>query len=329
MKRARLATAVAVAAICALGPRSAQAQEGPIICTPGSEAAPDRFAVNCNATEVITVPEAPDTGDSGTDELVPDSYLGLPSSTGIRLPSDFCAPPPGSSADFVPEVSVVNTRTINTLDSALQLGLDPTGTYRLETYNCALSPTRNTRITVTVVITGPSDIQTWINTTIARVSAQIPQPEIGVNPVDYGIVNLQTWYAVTNTWSPINDNDQLGYLDLTLVAAPTQTVFTSNDTNDPFGNVDNTPVTCTDAGDIYEPGDNPNDIQDCGHTFTYPSAWDDQDGFTITADTTWNVSWSIAGTLLGGTVSIPRQSTHIYEVREIQTIGGSSSSNNN
>jgi len=55
------------------------------------------------------------------------------------------------------------------------------------------------------------------------------------------------------------------------------------------------PVVCDTAGTPYEPSYGREDSPDCGHTYEKSSAHEPDDAYTVTATSSWVITWSGAG----------------------------------
>ncbi len=58
---------------------------------------------------------------------------------------------------------------------------------------------------------------------------------------------------------------------------------------------DGTEVVCNTAGTPYKPEFGRKDSPDCGHTYRESSAGQTDDAYTVTATSSWVITWSGAG----------------------------------
>jgi hypothetical protein len=141
-------------------------------------------------------------------------------------------------------------------------------------------------------------------------STALVLPEVQMSPPDRGIVNLETWLAVTSP-GPIEATAAIPGLSVTATAVIESTTFD-------FGNGDH--VTCDGAGVPWTDDLDPEAAAPCG--YTYRARNEHGSPFRVTVTMTWRASWRATSGATGGLGTIESAPTTIeYPVHEIQTIG--------
>jgi hypothetical protein len=135
-------------------------------------------------------------------------------------------------------------------------------------------------------------------------------PDVQLSPPDRGIVNLETWLAVTDPGTIVATAAIPG-LSVTAMAVIESTTWD-------FGNGDH--VTCAGTGVAWTDDVAPDASAPCG--YTYRARNRNGSAFVVSVTITWRGSWRATSGATGdlGTIeSAPR--TIEYPVHEIQTIG--------
>jgi hypothetical protein len=127
-----------------------------------------------------------------------------------------------------------------------------------------------------------------------------------------GLVGLPVWMWTTvsaHTWGPIGASASSGAVTVRIEAKASQIVWNMGDGNH---------VTCAQPGDAYAFADGASASDNCGYTYTKPSF--DQSGgrYTITATTTWQVTWQGGGD--GGVIVTTRTSRASVRINEQQVV---------
>lgn len=113
-------------------------------------------------------------------------------------------------------------------------------------------------------------------------------PEPGPNSI--GLVGMPVWMWAEapneHTIGPITESASAGGITITATARVLHITWDMGD---------GTEVVCDTAGSPYEPSYGRKDSPDCGHTYTKSSAHEAGDAYTVTATSSWVVTWSGAG----------------------------------
>jgi len=152
----------------------------------------------------------------------------------------------------------------------------------------------------------------------ARAINQLPirGPAIGIAPdqAGAGLVGLPVWLwtAVTpETWGPISATASVPGLSVTATARATAIVWDMNDGHT---------VTCTNPGTPYQSSFGNTDSPTCGYRYATSSRAKPGGRYTITATTSWHVTWAGGGET--GAVDVTRTSTTTIAVEELQVVTG-------
>jgi hypothetical protein len=113
-------------------------------------------------------------------------------------------------------------------------------------------------------------------------------PEPG--PDSIGLVGMPVWMWAQNpnahTVGPITESAAAGGITVTATARVLHITWDMGD---------GTEVVCDTAGTPYKPSYGRTDSPDCGHTYTKSSAHEADDAYTVTATSSWVITWSGAG----------------------------------
>lgn len=125
-----------------------------------------------------------------------------------------------------------------------------------------------------------------------------------------GLVGLPVWlWTAVNadTWGPQSATASVPGLSVTATATASKIEWRMGDGHS---------ITCDKPGTPYTSGSGTSPT--CGYTYTRPSR--DQAGgrYTITAVTTWDVTWAGGGQ--NGTLTVTRQSTSTLKIDELQVV---------
>jgi len=136
-------------------------------------------------------------------------------------------------------------------------------------------------------------------------------PDIGIAPDEAGsgLVGLPVWMwtAVTpQTWGPATATASVPGLSVTATAKATMIVWSMGDGQS---------VTCANPGTPYQVRFGNTASPTCGYRYTVPG-----DRYTITASTTWQVTWAGGGA--SGELTVTRQSSATIRIDELQVVTG-------
>ena len=106
-----------------------------------------------------------------------------------------------------------------------------------------------------------------------------------------GIVGMPVWM-----WARQPDAETVGPATATASAGGITVTATASLLKVTWSMGDGAKVVCTTAGTPYKPEFGMQSSPDCGHTYQTSSAGQEGDRFTVTATSSWVVSWSGAGT---------------------------------
>ena len=114
----------------------------------------------------------------------------------------------------------------------------------------------------------------------------VPEP----GPDSIGLVGMPVWMwakAPNNqTFGPITESASAGGITITATARVLQVTWDMGD---------GTEIVCDTAGTPYKPELGRKDSPDCGHTYKNSSAGKPDDAYTVTATSSWVITWSGAG----------------------------------
>ncbi len=151
-------------------------------------------------------------------------------------------------------------------------------------------------------------------------SISLPQPDIQMNPAAFSVVNLATWLWIDSaSWRTYEATAAAGGVTATAIATP-QTVTWN------MGNGQS--VVCAGPGTPYDPsasGEPPS----CSYAYRESSAEQtsvdgnpNDDSFLVTATISWSVTWSVLGSVGGGTLpDLETHSTVPIRVEQVESVG--------
>jgi hypothetical protein len=137
-------------------------------------------------------------------------------------------------------------------------------------------------------------------------------PEIGlsIGPGQVGLVGVPVWLwtAVSpTTWGPNTATAAIPGLSVTASAQATRIVWNLGD---------GSTVECANAGTPYVVGGIASPT--CGHVYRVSSAGQPGDAFSVTATTTWRVTWSGGGR--SGVLTVTHSSSTTVRIGELQVL---------
>jgi hypothetical protein len=160
----------------------------------------------------------------------------------------------------------------------------------------------------------PPDPETLARTALAAITLRAPDLQIKPDPNGAGLVGLPVWLWVgrgQETWGPIfNDAEERG-LRVDITASVTNLTFDLGDGSPP--------INCPSGGTPYPKGAT-GPSPDCGHVFTKSSRQQPGQKFTITATTTWTVSWTSSSGDSGTLEPQAREATVGVRINELQVV---------
>lgn len=137
-----------------------------------------------------------------------------------------------------------------------------------------------------------------------------PAIEISIPAGETGLVGIPVWLWTTvgaTTWGPNTAEAAVPGLSVTATAQAKRITWDMGD---------GTTVTCANPGTPLHPGgiESPT----CGHIYETSSAGQPHDAFSLTATTTWEVTWTGGGT--SGVLSVTRSSSSTVRIGELQVL---------
>jgi len=109
-------------------------------------------------------------------------------------------------------------------------------------------------------------------------------------PDSVGLVGMPVWM-----WAKKPDEHTVGPVTATASAGGITVTATAKLLHVTWDMGDGTQVVCDTAGTPYEPSYGREDSPDCGHTYEKSSAHEPDDAYTVTATSSWVITWSGAG----------------------------------
>ncbi|MGN9908225.1 hypothetical protein ACTMTJ_11845 [Phytohabitans sp. LJ34] len=159
----------------------------------------------------------------------------------------------------------------------------------------------------------PPDPETLARRAFAEITLRAPDLQIKPDPNGAGLVGLPVWLWVERgleTWGPIFNSESDRGLTVTIEARVNNLTFDLGDGSPP--------VSCPGGGTPYPKGAT-GPSPDCGHVFTKSSKQQPGQKFTVTATTTWTVTWSGGGEI--GTFEPQiREATVGVRINELQVV---------
>lgn len=153
-------------------------------------------------------------------------------------------------------------------------------------------------------------------TLAARALNQLPirGPQIRTAPTTAGVglvgLNVWLWTAVDpSTWGPVSATASVPGLSVTATARASRIVWTMGDGRS---------VTCANPGTPYAASYGGARSPSCGYVYTTSSRAQPGGVFTVTATTTWRVTWVGGGT--SGVLTVNRSSTSTLRINELEAV---------
>lgn len=143
----------------------------------------------------------------------------------------------------------------------------------------------------------------------------LPVPTIHTNPPAdrQQLANLPTWlWLGRESWGLRTATASIPGLSATVTAIPVRVTWTMGDGGR---------VLCGGPGSAFDPAQ-PTRQPSCGYTYRRSSAGQPAGRFTVTATTTWNITWTASGSVTGGGTLPPltRSAQTALAVAEVQAI---------
>jgi hypothetical protein len=140
-----------------------------------------------------------------------------------------------------------------------------------------------------------------------------PEPGTGRT----GAVGLPVWLWIAEpdaqTWGPVTETATVGATTVTATAEVTETVWDLGD---------GTTVVCTTPGTPYRDSFGLSASPDCGHRYVRSSANSPGGAYTVTATSTWAVTWVDNGTSTAGTIRLSLTAATALRIGEVQVLNG-------
>lgn len=136
----------------------------------------------------------------------------------------------------------------------------------------------------------------------------IPLPTVEISPTDDQIVNLASWFWISN-WSPITGSATVEGVTVKVTARPSSARWS-------FG--DGSSATCAPGVPWTETSDSDHA---CTHVWRRSSAAQPSDAYRMSVTVNWNASFTVTGGTGGGALPpISRTTTMPVRVAEVQAI---------
>jgi hypothetical protein len=161
----------------------------------------------------------------------------------------------------------------------------------------------------------PPDPETLARSALAEITLRAPDVQIRPDPNGAGLVGLPVWLWVEKapeTWGPNPNSAEERGLRVDITASVTNLTFDLGDGSPP--------ISCPGGGTPYPKGAT-GPSPDCGHVFTKSSRQQPGQKFTVTATTTWTVSWTSSSNE-SGTLEEPqvREASVGVRINELQVV---------
>lgn len=139
-------------------------------------------------------------------------------------------------------------------------------------------------------------------------------PEIGIAPAPdgSGLVGLPVWMwteVTPQTWGPISATASVPGLSVTATARAERVVWDMGDGH---------AVTCTGPGTAYRESYGGSPSPDCGYRYAASSRSRPGGRYTVTATTTWHITWTGGGQ--SGELTVTRASSTTVDIAELQVV---------
>jgi hypothetical protein len=141
-------------------------------------------------------------------------------------------------------------------------------------------------------------------------------PAIGIAPKhgSMGLVGLPVWLwdiKSQTTWGPNSASASAGGLTVTATAKVSQIVWDMGDGSS---------KTCQNAGTPYSASYGNSSSPTCGYTYQQSSAGQPGGSYTVTATSTWTVTWSASNGQTGTLAPLTRTSTTTVAIGQLQVL---------
>lgn len=163
-------------------------------------------------------------------------------------------------------------------------------------------------VAATVVTASPAQVAMQA---IAQMTLLGPQITMAPPADALGLVGIPVWMwtdASAATWGPVTATASVTGVSVTATANASKIVWNMGD--------DHT-VTCHGPGTPYTGGDFTKS-PDCGYVYPQSSAGQPGNAYTVTATTTWGITWTGGGQ--SGTLTTTRESTTQLQIGELQVL---------
>ena len=151
----------------------------------------------------------------------------------------------------------------------------------------------------------------------AAATIALRPPNIGIDPTHdgSGLVGLPVWMWTVQspeTWGTHKSVPQTqGGLSVTATATAKSIAWDMGDGHT---------VTCENPGTAYDPSDGLSASPNCGYTYTQPSGGKPGGVYTVTATTTWQVSWTASDGQAGTLPDQLLSSSTTVKIGELQAV---------
>jgi len=160
----------------------------------------------------------------------------------------------------------------------------------------------------------PPDPETLARRALAEITLRAPDLQIRPDPNGAGLVGLPVWLWAEKgpeTWGPISNDAEERGLRVDITASVTNLAFDLGDGSPR--------VNCPSGGTPYPKGAT-GPSPDCGHVFTKSSKQQPGQKFSVTATTTWTVSWTSSSGESATLEPQIREATVGVRINELQVV---------
>lgn len=162
---------------------------------------------------------------------------------------------------------------------------------------------------------GPTPAQ-LATTAIAEMTMSAPTIGIAPAPHTSGLVGLPVWLwdvqtSDKQTWGRQSKTAAVPGLSVTATATAESITWDMGDGHQ---------VPCTKPGTAYDPSFGGGASPDCGYVYTQPSGAQPNGEYTITATTTWQITWAASNGQTGNVPPMKLVSTTAIKIGELQVV---------